>query len=89
MYLAATRAGIAPRQLSFSSTQDAVIAAWPHLHSADTPAEFQRQLERLLRIVSQVRLPQRSRSRSYPRKIWGQGGRFPSRKSRPPKEVSQ
>jgi hypothetical protein len=89
MYLAASRAGIAPRQLSFSATQDAVIAAWPHLQAANRPAEFQRQLERLLQIVSQVRLPQRSRSRSYPREIWGQGGRFPSRKSRPPTEVSQ
>lgn len=89
MYLAASRTGINPRQLSFSAAQDAVLAAWPHLQAADTPAEFQRQLDRLLQIVSRVKLPRRSRRRSYPREIWGRGGRFPFRKSRPTKEDGQ
>jgi len=31
MYLSASQAGLTPRQLSFSSSQDAVMAAWPYL----------------------------------------------------------
>lgn len=87
-YLAASRAGLTPRQLSFSTAQDAVMAAWPYLQRASNPAEFHQEVQRLLIVVAQSRLPQRSHQRSYPRAIWGEGGHFPHRHS-PGKEVSR
>lgn len=89
IYLAARRAGVAPRQLSFSTAQDAVMAAWPHLQRARTQAQYHRELERLLQIVAQGKLPQRSGRRSYPREIWGRGGHFPFRKSSPGEEATR
>jgi putative transposase len=79
MCLAARRAQVAPRQLSFSFVQTAVEAALPALHSASSAAEYNRQLERLLDYAAQARLPQRSHRRSYPRQVWGRGGAFPRR----------
>jgi putative transposase len=81
IYLSASRAGLRPRQLSFSTAQDAVMAAWPYLQRAEAMAEFQEEMERLLRIVAQAKLPERSRKRSYPREIWGRGGQFPFRRN--------
>jgi hypothetical protein len=85
-YLSASAAGLTPRQLSFSAAQDAVMAAWPYLQRASTQAEFHEEVQRLLIVVAQSRLPERSHRRSYPREIWGRGGRFPFRRS-PGKEV--
>jgi hypothetical protein len=82
MYLSACAADIAPRQLSFSATQDAVMAAWPYLERATNPAEFHQEIERLLEVVAQSKLPRRPDRRSYPREIWGRGGHFPFRRSR-------
>jgi hypothetical protein len=81
MYLSASRTGLAPRQLSFSAAQDAVMAAWPYLQRARARAAFQEELERLLRVVAQAKLPARSRQRSYPRAVWGRGAHFPPRGS--------
>jgi hypothetical protein len=78
-YLSASRAGLAPRQLSFSTAQDAVMAAWPYLQRAANSAEFHQEVQRLIIVVAQSRLPQRSHQRSYPRATWGQGGHFPHR----------
>jgi hypothetical protein len=86
MYLAAQRAGLTPRDLSFSAAQDAVMAAWPELQRAQTVDELEREMERLLQVLIQAKLPQRRRKRSYSREIWGRGGHFPFRKSSPSKE---
>ena len=86
MYLSASGAGLTPRELSFSAAQDAVMAAWPYLQRAHTPAELHDELQRLLQVVTQTKLPKRSRKRSYPRQIWGRGGHFPFRRS-PNKQV--
>jgi len=88
MYLSASAASLTPRQLSFSASQDAVMAAWPYLQSAHTQAEWRDELQRLLRVVAQTKLPDRSGRRSYPREIWGRGGHFPFRRS-PNKGVRQ
>lgn len=77
MCLSASAAGVAPRQLSFSTAQDAVMAAWPYLQRAQTAAEFREELHRLVGVVARAKLPKRSRRRSYPRMIWGRGGHFP------------
>jgi putative transposase len=81
IYLSASRAGLTPRQLSFSATQDAVMAAWPYLQHTHAGVEFHAELERLLQVVAQAKLPERSHQRSYPREIWGRGGHFPFRRS--------
>jgi len=81
MYLSASNAGLTPRQLSFSAAQDAVLAAWPYLQRAPSAAEFQEEVQRLLRMVAQTKLPERSRRRSYAREIWGRGGHFPFRRT--------
>ena len=86
LYLSASKAGITPRQLSFSTAQDAVMAAWPYLQRAASAAEFQKEVQRLLHVVAQSKLPERSRRRSYTREIWGRGGHFPFRCS-PNKEA--
>ena len=81
MYLSASASGLSPRQLSFSTAQDAVMAAWPYLQRARSTAEFHEEIQRLLRVVAQAKLPERTRKRSYPREIWGRGGHFPFRRS--------
>ncbi|HYM12280.1 MAG TPA: IS4 family transposase [Bryobacterales bacterium] len=81
MYLSASKAGLTPRQLSFSTAQDAVMAAWPYLQRTASAAEFQEEVQRLLHVVAQSKLPERSRRRSYTREIWGRGGHFPFRRS--------
>jgi hypothetical protein len=80
MCLAARRANIEPRQLSFSFVQAVVEAALPGLDHASTEEEYEQRMERMLRYASQRKLPRRKRQRSYPREVWGRGGRFPSRK---------
>ena len=86
MYWSASQAGLTPRPLSFSASQDAVMAAWPYLQRASSPAEFDQEIEPLLEVGAQQILPSRSGKRSYPRQIWGRGGHFPFRRS-PAKEA--
>lgn len=81
MCLAARRAGVQPRQLSFSFVQTVVEAALPGLDSATTESEYGQRLERMLDYAAQGKLPNRSRKRSYPREVWGRGEQFPRRKS--------
>jgi hypothetical protein len=80
MCLAARRADLSPRQLSFSFVQAVVEAALPGLDSATTEAEYQHRLDRMLRYAAQGKLPNRPCRRAYPREIWGRGGHFPTRK---------
>jgi putative transposase len=80
MCLAARRANLTPRQLSFSFVQTAVAAALPGLDHAASEEEYGQRMDRLLRYAAQGKLPRRSRVRSYPREVWGRGGRFPARK---------
>jgi hypothetical protein len=79
MCLAARRANLVPRQLSFSFVQTVVEAALPGLDRAVTDEEYHQRLERMLRYAAQGKLPIRSRERSYPREVWGRGGHFPRR----------
>ena len=80
MCLAARRANLTPRQLSFSFVRTVVEAALPGLDHAANEGEYQRQLDRMLRYAAQGKLPNRSQRRSYPREVWGRGGHFPTRK---------
>jgi hypothetical protein len=80
MCVAARRAGVTPRQLSFSSVYAVVQAILPHLAKADKDSELDYWLERMLSDAARFKIPKRSRVRSFPRQVWGQGGRFPHRK---------
>src|SRR5258708_1990779 len=83
MCLAARRAKLHPRQLSFSFVLTLVDCSWPRLAAARTKAEHDREFERVLDLAVGYQLPKRRRHRSYPRATWGHGGRFPRRKAPP------
>jgi hypothetical protein len=83
MCLAARRAQLHPRQLSFSFVLNLVDCSWPRLVSAPSQAEHDREFERVLDLAVRYQLPKRPRHRSYPRATWGHGGRFPRRKAPP------
>lgn len=80
MYAAARGAGLDPRQLSFSRVQDVVNASLPNLMAADSPAAYQRLLDRMLRRAAQCKLPRRQRP-SYPRAVWPRRQSYPRRRS--------
>jgi putative transposase len=82
MCLAARRAGLTPRQLSYSFVQNVIEAALPGLDRASSDEEYRRRMDRVLRYAAQGKLPQRSRKRTYPREVWSRGDRFPSRSRR-------
>jgi putative transposase len=84
MCMAAHKAGLQPRQLSFSHVLNVVDAAWPQLSSAASMEEHHREFDRVLDRAAQCRLPQRTKMRSFPRTVWRHGLAFPYRKSAPP-----
>jgi hypothetical protein len=83
MALGAARMGRKPRELSFSGVYGVVQAILPQLVGADSEAELDYWLERMLRYAASCTLPKRSARRSFPRQVWGRGGTFPPRKRTP------
>jgi hypothetical protein len=75
---AAQKAGLQPRELSFSYAQDLVYAALPTLISATSPDQVKERLQQLLRHVASCKLPKRKKKRAYPRKIWLRRRSFPT-----------
>jgi len=82
MVQAAYRAKIDPRELSFTYACNIVLDGYPKILAARTAKQQQQELERILDLVARCRLPKRSKPRSYPREVWGTGGRFPSRQAK-------
>jgi hypothetical protein len=82
MCLAARRARLDPRQLSFTQVLNVVNCAWPRLVAARTTQAHHREFERVLGFAAQCTLPKRHKRRSYPRAVWGRGFRFPRRKEK-------
>lgn len=78
MKVAAQRAGLNPRELSFSWAQDQVYAALPALMNATSAQQIEDQLDPLLRRIASCKLPKRRKRRSYPRKIWMRRRSFPT-----------
>jgi hypothetical protein len=85
MSLAARRAAIAPRRLSFTRAYGLLDAMIGKLCSP-VPEERQQGFDRILRYMSQAKLPQRSRPRAYPRAVWGFRQDFPTRPPLQPEE---
>jgi hypothetical protein len=80
MFLAAQRASIDRRQLSFTYACNIVLDGYPKVLAARTAKQQQQELERIIDLVGRCRLPQRVKRRSYPREVWGRGYRFPIRR---------
>jgi hypothetical protein len=78
MCLAARRADVDPRQLSFTQVMNVVNCAWPRLMAAKSNQEHHREFERVLDFVALCTLPKRRKRRSYPRAVWGRGYHFPT-----------
>jgi hypothetical protein len=80
MYLAARRAGIHPRQLSFTSAYNIVSDGLASVLATPQETEQLERLERIVDLVGRCRLPRRTKRRSYPRTVWGRGYRYPVRR---------
>lgn len=76
---AAHSVGLHPRALSFTRAHGLLNAMTTQLCS---PEAQQRQwaYDRLLSYIAQAKLPKRSKSRLYPRAVWGSGKYYPRRK---------
>jgi len=79
MFLAAQRAKIDARQLSFTYACNIVFDGYPKILAARGAKQQQQELETIIDLVARCRLPQRTKRRSYPREVWGRGYRFPTR----------
>jgi putative transposase len=73
---AAQRAGLHPRELSFTRAYGLLDAMTGKLCSPDQQ-QRQQAYERLLTYIGKAKLPKRSKSRSYPRAAWGSGKYYP------------
>lgn len=80
MCLAARKAGLHPRQLSFASVYTLIEVHLPKLLSARSQRTWRREMDTLVDYAAAYKLPQRRKQRSYPRAVWGSGYRFPTRK---------
>src|SRR5260370_38220588 len=78
MCLAAQTAGIEPRQLSFTYAYNIVQDGIGSVLAGSDIGEQIQRLERIVRLVSQCRLPSRKKRRSFPREEWGRAQTFPS-----------
>jgi putative transposase len=77
MFLAAERARIDPRQLSFTYACNIVFDGYPKVLAARGAKRRQQELDDIIGLVARCRLPNRTKFRSYPREVWGRGYRFP------------
>jgi hypothetical protein len=80
MFLAANRAKIDVRQLSFTYACNIVLDGYPKVLAAYGAKRQQQELEGIIDLVARCRLPQRTKRRSFPREVWGRGYRFPIRR---------
>jgi putative transposase len=78
MALAARRAQVPPRRISFTRAYGLLDIMIGQLCSPHAE-EREQSLDRLLRYMAQAKLPNRSKPRAYPRAIWGPKPSFPSR----------
>jgi hypothetical protein len=76
--LAARRAQLHPRQLSFSFVLTLVDCSWPRLTGACNKAEHDREFERVLDLAVGYLLPKRRKHRSYPRPSGDTAAAFPA-----------
>jgi len=75
---AAERAGLHPRELSFTRAHGLLNAMTGQLCCSHAE-QRQQAYDRLLAYIGQAKLPKRSKARTYPRAVWGSGKYYPGR----------
>lgn len=80
MFLAAQRAKIDARQLSFTYACNVVLDGYPKILAARGAKQKQQALAGIIDLVSRCRLPKRTKRRVFPRTVWGRGYHFPTRR---------
>lgn len=88
MALAAGRAGLAPRRLSFTAACSLLNLMLGKLCCGDREQREQ-AMDRLLRLMAKSKLPDRSQKREYPREVWGFRRTFPPRRARSTNEKTK
>jgi hypothetical protein len=81
--LAARRAGVAPRRLSFKGVWSILKTLGLSLLCNGDPSQWQEEFERALDAAAQRTLPNRKQARQYPRQVYMRRRNYPPRK-RPP-----
>jgi hypothetical protein len=79
MVMAARKAGLHTRQLSFTYAYNLMQIAMVDVLQASTTDQQIQQMERLIELVSRCKLPNRRKRRSFPRAVWGRGATYPRR----------
>jgi hypothetical protein len=80
MYVAAQKAGVEPRSLSFTRVRNVIHAFTPRIHACRDPRQVQKLIEDMLYYVGQAQLPKRKNKRkSYSREKWPKPKSYPSR----------
>jgi Transposase DDE domain len=80
--LAAQQSGIPPRGYRFTKVRRILEIFGPALAAASNEREAKRIFDQMMKYIQQSKLPKRKRKRpSYPRAIWGSGGKFPNRRT--------
>lgn len=82
MSLAARKAGIDSRQLSFTYAYNLVQGGIANVLAGPTLEIQTQRMECLIDLVARCKLPKRTKRRAYPRAVWGRGRAFPSRKAK-------
>jgi DDE family transposase len=82
--VAAQKAGLKPRQFSFTRVRNVIHAFAPLIAAARNERQAQQLADDMMYYVNQARLPQRRKKRpTYPRAVWSKTQNFPKRKPRP------
>lgn len=80
MVLAARKAGLHTRQLSFTYAYNLVQIGIGNVFQAPTTDQQIQRMEHLIELVSRCKLPHRRKRRSFPRAVWGRGAAYPARR---------
>jgi hypothetical protein len=79
--VAAGKAGLKPRQFSFTRVRNVINAFAPMIAAARDPREAQHWADTMMYYINQARLPRRHRKRPpYPREVWAKPQKYPKRR---------
>jgi hypothetical protein len=80
--VAAQKAGLKPRQFSFTRVRNVINAFAPMIAAARDEREAQRLTDDMMFYVHQAKLPRRHKKRpTYPRAVWHKPQTYPKRKA--------
>ena len=80
--VAAEKAGLKPRQFSFTRVRNVINAFAPMIAAARDPREAQHWADTMMYYIHQAKLPRRHRKRApYPREVWAKPEKYPKRRN--------